>query len=552
MREDKATRKFPAWLAWPGLFLLCLLILSEHAAFFRAHHDRLAGVNAPDYLMQSAVIAHVLTNDPSRGFAPGALTAVSYKPPLFAAVAGALAAVLGKNLAVFNFAGTLFLVLLVIAVFLIGRRLHGPGWGLVAAFLVACLPAIEQASLDHTPEIAQAALVAWTVAFLLAGGPRWALPAGLAAGLAMLARGTAFAYFLPPLLVVLLAHVRGSQQRWRDGLRFVGLFLVGLFAAAGPWYVPRLGRLAHDLSYHLFDFFSKYETGHTETGRFFLYELWLANGPVFTTLFGLGLVGLFVGKRPGRAVLTAWLFVPLVAFAIAPADITRFLLPTFAVLALVIAGGLSAVRPRAVAATLTALVLLFGLVQREAISRQWELRPTRFHYAMKTVLVMPRMERDWGALEAGIAQLASHVQSKRPHLLGVIDFGRHDGPPIAMVKVLWSIHAPLQRTVNLERKIATPFALKVFVRTLPGLDYLLASVPVDASAWPDAQALDELLVQRGPLQQRDYDTISVAPFAKVLAEQQPQFVEQARVSVPNGDEAGFDLVLLMRRDTPTP
>jgi dolichyl-phosphate-mannose-protein mannosyltransferase len=529
-----------------GLVALAVGVWFQHRAYVNDRPAMLAGANATDYLLQSAVVAYRLTGDPSAGFAPRALKQVSYKPPLFAAVAGAYAALAGVSLPTFNLGATIFLLLAMLGVFVIGATLWNDAAGLIAAAVLACLPVIVQQSLTHTPEVAQLALVVWAVALMLQPGRWMPAAAGLMAGLAMLSRGTAFVYLAAPVLALLVRRRRDGAP-WREIGSWLALFFGGLLLAAGPWYFTRVPQLTRDLAFHVFDFSNKYQTGYTERGRFFLAELWFGNSPVLFVTFLAGLCAGWWRRAPGFALLTAWYAAPLALFALAPADIGRFMVPTYPVMALAIAGAVVAIPWRPVAMSLAAVVLVFSFAQRQAILRTWTPATTLGAVGYQA-FADPVLETEWTGLEQAVETLAHQAPFGKPEWIGILDFGEHAGPPPALLKVVWSMHQPLAGSVHLLQRIATPFDLRVFVRALRHLYHVVAIVPSGGKAWPTTEQLNELIKPRGALQENDY----FRPYEPALEAMQnagASFLEVGRVSLVQKFGPSFDLVLLAREKT---
>lgn len=544
-------RATPSWAVAGMLSLLCVALIGQHYVYFHRHAVSLQGTNAGDYLLQSAVLAFRFTSHPSANFAPLALTAVSYKPPLFAAAAGVLTFFGGVSLPVFNLTATLFLIVAVLAAFFIGARLWGAPWGLVASFILVCLPMVVGQALTHTPEIAQLALITLTIALLLPRRRLWVPLAGAAAGLAMLSRGTAAIYLIAPLLVLgsrRLRENRGRENR-RELLLRLGLFLAGLLAVAGPWYLPRLGKLGSDFAFHVTDFTRQYQTGHTERGQFFLTAMATANSLPFCIMFLAGWLWAAIRRRPGLLLLSAWYVAPFLLFTIAPADITRFMIPTYPVMALAIAAGLSACRPRVLAVGLTAMALLFGFGQRFLMLNHWQpLTPIDANGQYRGLLVLATEPPEWPDLPEGLDALAARLPDEPLGYVGFLELGDESGPPLALVKVLFAASQPLKGTIALQKNVATPLALRQFFQALPYLEGVVALVPPGAAAWPTTEELRAVVAPRGMLQQKDY-RIDAEPLLEIMKGAGAFHRELDRRHVAQSFSTGFDLVLLQAEAT---
>jgi dolichyl-phosphate-mannose-protein mannosyltransferase len=124
--------------------------------------------------------------------------------------------------------------------FLIGRRLSGPGAGLIAALVVAGYPALLQyQGMLMTEPLAVTLLAASLLSFLWAGDDRgtwaWAVP-GLLLGLLAMVRPE----YLP--LGILLALVALFRARWwigawREGIAAAALMTLAFLLPIVPWTV---------------------------------------------------------------------------------------------------------------------------------------------------------------------------------------------------------------------------------------------------------------------------------------------------------------------------
>lgn len=141
----------------------------------------------------------------------------------------------------------IFLALMVLAVYSIGRRVLSREAGLLAAALVPLYPGVAADSRQIGLDFPCGAMVAVCVALLLATERfsrlgRCAL-LGVAAGLATLIRPHAhFFLALPVVLVLGLALVRPSVPRWRV-LAGAALALLGAMATSAPYWVGNLQQI---------------------------------------------------------------------------------------------------------------------------------------------------------------------------------------------------------------------------------------------------------------------------------------------------------------------
>ena len=148
-----------------------------------------------------------------------------------------------------------FGVLSLYVVFLIGRRLHSPGLGLLAAAILAAFHRHVVSSTHFKPDILVMLLTAlallWAIDAAIAPGPGRFLRAGLAIGLAVGTKYTGVAAALPIAAAVPLFGGRDRKQwLWLIG---AGLASVATFVAINPYlgvvfrFIPKIffGYAAH-------------------------------------------------------------------------------------------------------------------------------------------------------------------------------------------------------------------------------------------------------------------------------------------------------------------
>ncbi|HEX3174082.1 MAG TPA: hypothetical protein VHQ43_07675 [Solirubrobacterales bacterium] len=137
-----------------------------------------------------------------------------------------------------------FLVLLVFATYGIGERLAGPRLGALAALVVGTSEGAFLFTREYIFALPTAALLACAVfAVLRSDGMRsrrWAIAAGAALGLMLLARTMAVAFVPGVYAAALLAML--ARERTELGKRFLNLGLLTLtgVAVAATWYVKNL------------------------------------------------------------------------------------------------------------------------------------------------------------------------------------------------------------------------------------------------------------------------------------------------------------------------
>jgi 4-amino-4-deoxy-L-arabinose transferase-like glycosyltransferase len=178
-----------------------------------------------------------------------ALTWSDYYPPLVHLTAAAFYGLFGLSMDVAAMANSLYLVLLLVAVYDIGRRLAGPWVGLLAAFVVSTFPIVFAMSRYLYIDFGLMAMVAVSVCLLLRTDhfrhKGYSLLFGLSLGLGLLVKWTFAAFVAAPLLVVIARSgaVRSALRSlrppaWR-GRRLLAAGLAGL-ALTALWFVPNV------------------------------------------------------------------------------------------------------------------------------------------------------------------------------------------------------------------------------------------------------------------------------------------------------------------------
>jgi len=229
------------------------------------------------------------------------------------------------------YVNALFLALLCVAVWGLGRRFSGEWGGLFAAILITCMPDVQALAREQVPDLALAAWVAtgyW--AFLASDKFQRKLPSllvGVIFVAAQLTKWSAFTYFLPIFIVGALA-LGGSRGRLGAALAF----LVAVVLTA-PWYraqwplmVPRLLEAAF---------------GQESSSSVLAYVGTIALGlefPLFLAALGGVAFNQWAKPKPDLLGLLAWFILSFLFWSFLPVRDARFMLPALAPLAVLVTG----------------------------------------------------------------------------------------------------------------------------------------------------------------------------------------------------------------------
>jgi 4-amino-4-deoxy-L-arabinose transferase-like glycosyltransferase len=170
------------------------------------------------------------------------------RPPLFAASTAPLSRLFGWSADVVTMINVVYMLVLLLATYGIGRRWRGRNLGLVSVALLACFPMFYSMSRHFYLEFALTAMVALSVYLLLAtdGFQRKGatLLFGLSLGLGLLTKRTFVVFVVGPVLIVVLNSGLLPQlwqrlkQRPRLYWKRALLAVIGGLAVAALWYLP--------------------------------------------------------------------------------------------------------------------------------------------------------------------------------------------------------------------------------------------------------------------------------------------------------------------------
>ena len=136
---------------------------------------------------------------------------------------------------------TCFLLILTMAAYGVGEHLVGPRLGALAALVTATLPGTFAFSREYIFALPTAALLTCSVyAVLRSDGMRnrrWAIGAGVAIGLLLLARTMAIVYVPGVMLAALLAMIVRRRHDLGKRIFNLALLIVAAIAVAATWYV---------------------------------------------------------------------------------------------------------------------------------------------------------------------------------------------------------------------------------------------------------------------------------------------------------------------------
>ena len=301
-------------------------------------------------------------------------TITSY-PPLFFLSTPFFYHIFGEGSVGAAMTNILYLALLLLATYKIGRHLYSRNAGILAALLLSLFPQIYGQARVPMLDLSLTAMVAVSVWLLLETDhfrrTGWTLLLGLSMGLGMLAKWTYPIYVAGPCAWYLWQSWRAGPTvvrrlrllpRWLNVLLAI---LLGLGLAA-LWYVPNMsGVKAHlfDASQHVnIDVVGRWSPGNI---LFYFHHLYLAQVlDFFFILFLASAAWCFYRRDKWRWLFVAWLIIPYLFFTlvIVVNKTPRYYLPVLPAVSLFVTAAIVSLRAgwarRLTAASAAGVVLL--------------------------------------------------------------------------------------------------------------------------------------------------------------------------------------------------
>lgn len=201
---------------------------------------------APVY--DAAAYAAIAANlDEGRGFTVGASAtqpSSNYSPGLSLLAAGVYKVSGGVHERLARLVLAMLGALSILFAYLIGRRLSGPGAGLIGAGAVAIYPALLEYQGMLMGEPLAATLLSGSVLAIFWSADRdglahWLLPGALLGATAMVRPE----YLAVALLLALVVFVHRGRPKWRRGLAQAAILLAGVVLLVAPWTIRNAAAL---------------------------------------------------------------------------------------------------------------------------------------------------------------------------------------------------------------------------------------------------------------------------------------------------------------------
>jgi 4-amino-4-deoxy-L-arabinose transferase-like glycosyltransferase len=383
-------------------FLIILVLLLFHTV---NNYIILTNDNTPllwdggDYFFKSLQYYNVFVNFDSN-FISRFNDVSLYRPPLLMLSSVPLYLVFGRSTDVAVMTNILYLIILVLSVYGIGRRSHSKEVGLMAVFIVSFFPIIFGMSRSYWQDFPLTAMVSLSLYLLIRTDYfrdwKYSVLFGLSIGLGMLTKWTHFVFLLGPFLYIFILSLKmneeSHEERKRPILNFIIAILVGMVAASF-WYIPN----GLDVASKLFGLSAGITGKGDEATRFqqlgetigpsgtlrslVFYEGVLVNEQVSFFFAGLFLIFavLLLKRERGKTfwILLLWIVIPAIAFTLIKNKTTRNTVPMLPAIGLIISWGIMSIRASWTRKAVIVIILFIGLFQYITISYGSTLFPNK-------------------------------------------------------------------------------------------------------------------------------------------------------------------------------
>jgi len=277
----------------------------------------------------------------------------------------------------------LFLVSLLGATYLIGKRLYSGAIGLAAAVILFLYPTVYGQSGIFMLDVPLAAMVAITLWLVLKtegfSDARYGIPLGLVLGFGMWTKPTFCIFVVPAMCFYLVSNlycdrvngvVISKNSRWAAFIKPV--VIGGIIASV--WYLPRLrdlfGNVWHDAIIAMPAQGELAPTSFQGLVRYQIYYfqyLWINTSvPLMVAFVPAGLY-MLRNRIRGKYFLLSWLIGASILCGLMPAVEPRYFLPALPAVALITAAGLAGLYERGAATKWATGIVAAGLVTWAAV-----------------------------------------------------------------------------------------------------------------------------------------------------------------------------------------
>jgi 4-amino-4-deoxy-L-arabinose transferase-like glycosyltransferase len=289
-----------------------------------------------------------------------------YYPPLSRLPAALAYPLFGRQEAVAVSANFVWFVIIVAAVFALGRRLGGLGAGVAGALFAAFTPFLYNYTRFYTlvvPTTAAAAAAMLALVYTDGFTRRYSsLAFGAVFGLAALVKWTVVAFVLPAAVWAVLAPGERAASRPVRLLHF-GAALATAFVVACPWYLRHLLHLVNAARHTALEavgqgdptVFTSASFTHYISGAVYQLGIVMLAAGVIAVIYGA------VRRRPGWVLLLFWIFGSYLILTLIRNKDYRFTAPMLPAFAVAFGVAFASIRPRRLQIALASLASAYAL-----------------------------------------------------------------------------------------------------------------------------------------------------------------------------------------------
>lgn len=306
-------------------------------------------------------------------------------PPLFYFIAGLFNLVFGASYVASVMTNMLFFFLLIVSLYLIGKKIYTPEIGILSSVIVSLYPIVYGHSRLFQLDFALTAVVTFSIYCLISTDRfknlRWSIIFAVSAGLGMLIKWS-YLFFVGPLfLYISISALRDINKK--EALNRAGkVFLVlSIALLTGPaWYLMQLA----ENRYAIRDFirvFSSYAFKPLEELEWII--LVFNNAMlsfIFFLLFIICLIFFYARvKSRYKFFITMWYLVPLLLLICISWKQARFFMPILPCLALISASSMVIISHRKLKSVIIIFIIAAGLIQFFNVSFNKNINKSRRH-----------------------------------------------------------------------------------------------------------------------------------------------------------------------------
>ena len=323
-------------------------------------------------------------------------------PPLFHIFSIPLYFIFGTGEDVSNFTNTIFLAILIISVYLIGKRVYSRNAGLLAAFLVSMYPLVFGISRLYLIDLSVAAFVSLFFYLFIRFEDKmnWKnlLLLLFCVAVGVMLKQIFIVFIILPFIYILIKYLYYIKKRYNIGKLRIIMFLAGVIAVISliSWYYLR-----NFSGFYLIGVI----TSNLSVGKFFI-NLWknildLMNIQISFVYFLLFIFSFAFIKRTRKWLLfIAWIIFPLLFLSYTHlTSEARYLMPIVPAIAVLSACAVFSIKNKKILAGLIILLLAFSLVQYFDISYSQNIHSFKIGkislYNNKVYLSSSAIQEDW-------------------------------------------------------------------------------------------------------------------------------------------------------------